>query len=172
MVQKILIQKNFEVEKKENSQFLFSFFFQFLSRLEYHTKIKLRILAILFFFSSEFTRFSTIGWGRFRRTTTRGKSYARLAPKIRCTFSPQFVQTIWKSWISRREQLNFWRQKWRMFWTFGCQWSRKNNFFQVKKNFPLPEVATRTVFENHRKSLIQHCERSELRLHFEWTKVN
>ena len=50
MVQKILIQKNFEVEKKENSQFLFSFFFQFLSRLEYHTKIKLRILAIFFFF--------------------------------------------------------------------------------------------------------------------------
>ena len=29
-----------------------------------------------------------------------------------------------------------------------------------------------TVFENQRKSLIQHCERSELRLHFEWTKVN
>ena len=31
---------------------------------------------------------------------------------------------------------------------------------------------TDTVFENHRKSLIQHCERSELCLHFEWTKVN
>ena len=29
-----------------------------------------------------------------------------------------------------------------------------------------------TVFENHRKSRIQHCERSELRLHFEWTKVD
>ena len=29
-----------------------------------------------------------------------------------------------------------------------------------------------TVFENHRKSLIQHCERSELCLHFEWTKVH
>ena len=28
-----------------------------------------------------------------------------------------------------------------------------------------------TVFENHRNSLIQHCEQSELRLHFEWTKV-
>ena len=28
-----------------------------------------------------------------------------------------------------------------------------------------------TVFENHRKSLIQYCERSELRLHFELTKV-
>ena len=24
-----------------------------------------------------------------------------------------------------------------------------------------------TVFENHRKSIIQHCERSELHLHFE-----
>ena len=34
------------------------------------------------------------------------------------------------------------------------------------------ETAKDTVFENHRKSLIQHCERSELRLHFEWTKVN
>ena len=29
-----------------------------------------------------------------------------------------------------------------------------------------------TVFENHRKSLIQHCKRSELRLHFVWTQVN
>ena len=29
-----------------------------------------------------------------------------------------------------------------------------------------------TMFENHRKSLIQHCERSELRLPFEWAKVN
>ena len=28
-----------------------------------------------------------------------------------------------------------------------------------------------TVFENHRKSLIQHCERSELRLHLEWLKL-
>ena len=28
-----------------------------------------------------------------------------------------------------------------------------------------------TVFENHWISHIQHCERSELRLHFEWPKV-
>ena len=28
-----------------------------------------------------------------------------------------------------------------------------------------------TMVENHRKSLIQHCERSELPLHFEWPKV-
>ena len=33
-------------------------------------------------------------------------------------------------------------------------------------------VTNNTVFENHRKSLIQYCERSELRLHFEWTKVH
>ena len=29
----------------------------------------------------------------------------------------------------------------------------------------------RTVFENHRKSLIQHCERSELPLHFSGQKL-
>ena len=28
-----------------------------------------------------------------------------------------------------------------------------------------------TVFENHRKSLIQHCERSKLRLHFSGQKL-
>ena len=28
-----------------------------------------------------------------------------------------------------------------------------------------------TVFENHRKSRIQHCERSELHLHFESDSV-
>ena len=28
------------------------------------------------------------------------------------------------------------------------------------------------MFENHTKSLIQHCERSELCLHFGWTKVD
>ena len=29
-----------------------------------------------------------------------------------------------------------------------------------------------TVFQNHRKGLIQHCERSKLRLQLEWTKVH
>ena len=29
-----------------------------------------------------------------------------------------------------------------------------------------------TVFENHRKSRIQHCERSELCLNFQWIKVH
>ena len=28
------------------------------------------------------------------------------------------------------------------------------------------------MFENHRKSLIQDCERSKQRLHFEWTKID
>ena len=36
----------------------------------------------------------------------------------------------------------------------------------------MTNVVNNTVFENHRKSLIQHCERRELRLHFEWIKVN
>lgn len=33
-------------------------------------------------------------------------------------------------------------------------------------------IMSDTVFENYRKSLIRQCERSELRLHFEWTKVD
>ena len=37
-------------------------------------------------------------------------------------------------------------------------------FAEIQKNC--------TVVENNRKSLIQHCERSELRLHFEWPKVH
>ena len=41
----------------------------------------------------------------------------------------------------------------------------------LRKGDFLLEVSIITVFENHRKSPIQHCERSELRLHFEWTKV-
>ena len=55
-------------------------------------------------------------------------------------------------------------------------WSLQNllmmhpNLGQPWKNETKAEQ--RTVFENHRKSLIQHCERSELCLHFEGTKVN
>ena len=37
-------------------------------------------------------------------------------------------------------------------------------FAEIQKNC--------AVVENNRKSLIQHCERSELRLHFEWPKVH
>ena len=32
-------------------------------------------------------------------------------------------------------------------------------------------IAIHTVFENHRKSLIQHCERSELCLHLSGQKL-
>ena len=48
-------------------------------------------------------------------------------------------------------------------------------FEKLKKNAPklsFCHLRKFTLFENHRKSLIQHCERSELRFHFEWTKVN
>ena len=34
------------------------------------------------------------------------------------------------------------------------------------------EVNIFTMFENHRKSRIKYCERSELRYQFEWPKVN
>ena len=37
---------------------------------------------------------------------------------------------------------------------------------------PLKMLCLDTVFENHRKSVIHHCERSELRLHFEWIIVH
>ena len=43
---------------------------------------------------------------------------------------------------------------------------------RARKCYELKIGRCPTVFENHRKSLIQHCEQSELRLHFEWTKVN
>ena len=36
----------------------------------------------------------------------------------------------------------------------------------------LPKWTNITVFENRPKSRIQHCERSEQRLHFGWTNVN
>ena len=47
-------------------------------------------------------------------------------------------------------------------------WSwRFQSFYTSKqyKNFYLQH-------ENHRKKLIHYCERSELRLHIEWTKAN
>ena len=42
----------------------------------------------------------------------------------------------------------------------------------LPKPLAIGKIFAFTVFENHRKSLIQHCERSELFLYFEWTKVN
>ena len=41
-----------------------------------------------------------------------------------------------------------------------------------KSKFLQSERTIYTVFEKSQKSLIQHCERSELRLHFEWPKVH
>ena len=57
--------------------------------------------------------------------------------------------------------------------------SRKNVFSFSKRFIPTLfckhinfALENSTVFENRRKSLIQHCERSEIHLHFEWTKIN
>ena len=44
--------------------------------------------------------------------------------------------------------------------------------FSKSKEIQGPSSKLCTVFENHRKSLIQHCEGIELHLHFEWTEVN
>ena len=49
--------------------------------------------------------------------------------------------------------------------------AKKMNVDSLRSN-AVSKFSKFTVFENHRKSLIQHCERSELRLHFVWTKVN
>ena len=63
--------------------------------------------------------------------------------------------------------------------SYDILWTTSVQFFMTcqrrssltKKNVQLFSFPIKlTVFENHRKSLIQHCERSELRLHFEWPK--
>ena len=43
--------------------------------------------------------------------------------------------------------------------------------YTILKYISKYDFVFRTMFENHRKSLIQHCERSELPLYLEWTKV-
>ena len=48
----------------------------------------------------------------------------------------------------------------------------KNAFIDFERILSLSLSCLTTLFENHRKSLIQHGERSELRLHFDWTKVH
>ena len=60
--------------------------------------------------------------------------------------NPDFVSGIWfsRAWVSK----------------------------SLRCNAKVKQLGKCTVFENHSKSLIQHCERSELRLHFEWTKVD
>ena len=50
----------------------------------------------------------------------------------------------------------------------GLQTSRSQNWGCLSG-----QTIVSRVFENHRKSLIlHHCERSELRLHFDWIKVH
>ena len=49
-------------------------------------------------------------------------------------------------------------------------WNTNQKVVKRLQNICIPCDAT--VFENQRKSRIQHCERSELRFYFEWTKVH
>ena len=69
----------------------------------------------------------------------------------------------------RIPQVALWRhESWICF--NSSRWILHHAFFLVKLSVWFFLYCT--VFENHRKSRIQYCERSELRLHFEWTKVH
>ena len=50
--------------------------------------------------------------------------------------------------------------------------SQRNSVFKSTCNSCNCRITVITVFENHIKSLILYCERSELCLHFELTKVH
>ena len=52
-------------------------------------------------------------------------------------------------------------------WLTSCNEEQK-----IHNAFKKLKLESLTVFENHRKSLIQYYERSDLRLHLEWTKVH
>ena len=68
-----------------------------------------------------------------------------------CNFDCEFVDASHRLAWKRR-----FCHKYYIFWLFYHSKTYKQNM----------------VFENLRKSLIQHCERSELGLHFEWTKAH
>ena len=91
--------------------------------------------------------------------------------------SRKFSHISPKNWsqnkIRKQSDIHFWPCS-----SFSKR-SKMSDFFasHLISDFPLcfydnPFNNPITVFENHRKSLIQHCERSELSLHFEWTKIN
>ena len=47
----------------------------------------------------------------------------------------------------------------------------RNTNFRVEKQIPQSAFQDLQCLKMAQKSRIQYCERSELRLHFEWTKV-
>ena len=115
-------------------------------------------------------------------------SRARLAPRV-CVFlsnkpvsSGHFVMNtvrvstvIWSSRVvADRENVMFLVLETRLKRLFHIL-DRYLYWFQTcsmqKNHFLCASSSCSTVFENHRKSLIQLCEWRELRLHFEWTKV-
>jgi len=52
-----------------------------------------------------------------------------------------------------------------------CKNSVWSSSSQLREDAVTFRTELMTVFENHRKSLIQHCERSELRLHLSGRKL-
>ena len=84
------------------------------------------------------------------------------------------LHCVWKS--HRKVSFNIAREASYVYihfkWTKLHQKCKKGPFRRGFENLNLRVNKQVTVFENHRKSLIQHCEGSELRLHFEWPKVD
>ena len=82
-----------------------------------------------------------------------------------CTFNAWLL--LLSSALKRAEKTSFQSFEW-------CNrgLSRGLRFFSDSSFFPTKKFKRGHGVWKSQKSLIQHCERSELRLHFEWTKVN
>ena len=86
-------------------------------------------------------------------------------PKMSGERLPDVLGTIW-NWLSAdRIKMSFWVTTRTHYCGFFMEWTRL--LLDLTSS-----TTTNTVFENHRKSLIRHCERSELCLRFEWKKIN
>ena len=51
------------------------------------------------------------------------------------------------------------------------EWAERGGRKTPERPFVTLDDNGHMMFENHRKSLIQYCERSEHRFQFDWTKV-
>ena len=128
--------------------------------------LKNEIMYRIFAVSSYFVGYeSTEGWGTIKR--------ANLSVKLRCpaTLLPKGSMTL-LCVTNAVQGLNMkgWTRLLRSYTLFcgqGEMISLKQKTFDLALQRKGYEV---TVVENYRKSLTQHCERSEQRLHLEWQK--
>ena len=89
-------------------------------------------------------------------------------PYVEATFPGScFNFEVHSTWVSRRSFTS--RKKALFLQKIWLMIKKYENGMLIVLNF---SARMNTVFENQRKTFIQHCERSELSLHFEWTKVH